>query len=111
MAKEVGERRCRWCGRRFQQPPGPGRPREYCRASCRQRDYEARQRAHDAGLGERDLVIARDELARLQDQLWILECAVQDVERDLTEARTVADYREAIDWLLEAARPLTRRTT
>ena len=99
-------RRCRWCARRFPVREGPGRPREFCRRSCRQRDYEARQRAIDVGLSDRELIVARRTIDDLRDQLYILECAIEDVERDLAAGPTRADYRDAIDWLLEAARPL-----
>jgi hypothetical protein len=47
--------------------PGPGRPRRYCRASCRQRDYEARQRAHAHGLDDSEIIVARRELDELHD--------------------------------------------
>ena len=100
------ERRCAWCGRRFAVAPGPGRPRRFCRRSCRQRDYEARHRAQELGLSEAELIVTREELHRLFDQLWVLECAVADVERDLAAARTIADHREALTWLLDAARPV-----
>ncbi len=100
------DRRCAWCGRRFTLRPGPGRPRRYCRRSCRQRDYEARTRAAEVGLSERELIVARHELHALYDQLWVLECAVHDVEPDLTEHRTTAELRESLAWLLDAARPL-----
>jgi hypothetical protein len=42
----AGERRCPWCHHRVPVECRPGRPRIYCRASCRQRAYERR-----AGLG------------------------------------------------------------
>ena len=100
------ERRCAWCGRRFAIAPGPGRPRRFCRRSCRQRDYEARHRAQELGLSEAELIVTREELHRLFDQLWVLECAVADVERDLAAAKTIADHREALAWLLDAARPV-----
>ena len=104
------ERRCRWCARPFTVAPGPGRPREYCRRSCRQRDYEARRQAVDLGLGDARLVVARAELDALHDRLYELEAAIEDVDRDLAAADppTVDDYREALDWLLQTARPLTR---
>ena len=35
----------------------------------------------------------------------MLEAAVEDVERDLAEAQGEQDLREALDWLLAAARP------
>jgi hypothetical protein len=103
------QRRCRWCGRPFDVAAGPGRPREYCRRSCRQRDYEARRQAADLGLGDAYLVMARAEVHALHDRLYQLEAAIEDVERDLAAADPPGerDYREALDWLLSAARPLT----
>jgi hypothetical protein len=84
---------------------GPGRPREYCRRSCRQRDYEARRRAAERGLDEGEIIVARSRLAALQDRLWVLACAIEDVDRDLVEATTAEDYERALAWLLESARP------
>jgi hypothetical protein len=98
--------RCRWCGRRFTPHAGPGRPRQFCRRSCRQRDYEARRRAREVGLDTTELIVARDQLHRLYDELWVLECAIHDVEQDLAHARTIADHREALAWILDAARTL-----
>jgi hypothetical protein len=86
--------------------PGPGRPREFCRRSCRQRDYEARQRASEVGLSEHELVLTRQSMDELRDRIYVLECAVEDVERDLEGAPTTADFRDAVDWLLAAARPV-----
>ena len=105
----VTTRRCRWCGRPFDVVPGPGRPREYCRRSCRQRDYEARRQSADLGLGDAHLVVARSELDALHDRLYELEAAIEDVDRDLAAATPPGerDYREALDWILAAARPLT----
>lgn len=101
--------RCRWCGRRFDVVQGPGRPRTYCRRSCRQRDYEARQRAADVGLADGLVVITRHDLDALHDRLYELESAVEDVDRDLaaTEHPDGDDFREALEWLLATARPLT----
>jgi hypothetical protein len=66
----------------------------------------ARSRAREVGLSDRELVVARAELDALYDQLYVLECAVADVERDLADSSTPDDLQEAVDWLLEAARPL-----
>jgi hypothetical protein len=87
-------------------PARTGRPREFCRASCRQQDYLRRQRAQEVGLAEHELVVTRAELDELHDLLYVLEAAVEDVDADLAEASTAADYREALEWLLSAARPL-----
>src|SRR5690606_41079704 len=59
------QRRCRWCGRPFDVAPAPGRPRLYCRRSCRQRDYEARRRAADLGIGEESLIVRRADVEAL----------------------------------------------
>jgi hypothetical protein len=61
------------------------------------------------GLADTQLVIARAELDALHDRLYVLEAAVEDVDRDLAaRARPgLAEYREALEWLLAAARPLT----
>jgi hypothetical protein len=68
----------------------------------------ARQRARELELSEGELVIARSELDVLHDQLYVLACAIDDVDRDLGASRTpsAADYKDALDWILDAARPL-----
>jgi hypothetical protein len=106
---EQGEgARCRWCRRRLPERKGPGRPREFCGGSCRQQDYLRRQRAADAGLAEHELVVTRTELDELHDRLYVLEAAVEDVERDLADGPSARDYEDAVAWLLDAARPLLR---
>ena len=105
---ERGERgTCRWCQRPLPPPAATGRPRRYCRDVCRQRDFEARQRSAEVGLTESELVVTRQELEALYDQLYVLEAAVEDVERDLAGAPSKQDYADAVAWLLQAARPLT----
>jgi len=86
---------------------GPGRPRAYCKRSCRQREYEATRRSKELGLNETELVMARVELEQLRDALYVLEAAVEDVDRDLAEgADDPTEVRRALEWLLDAARPL-----
>lgn len=55
--------------------------------------------------------MARTELDELHDELYVLACAVEDVERDLSVPgrRTITELRDAVDWLLAAARPLRDR--
>jgi len=98
--------KCRWCSRPLPAPAATGRPRRYCRAVCRQRDFEARQRSVDIGLTESELVVARDELEALYDQLYVLEAAIEDVERDLAGSPSKQEYADAVAWLLQAARPV-----
>jgi hypothetical protein len=95
-------------------PPrgGPGRPKEFCSQRCRQWDWVGRQRARELALSENELVIARDELDRLHDDLYVLACAVEDAERDLTAMGAeppATELRDVLQWLLAAARPLRDR--
>jgi len=106
---ETRSGRCRWCGRPFTVVARTGRPRAYCRRSCRQRDYEARRRAAEAGLGDDSVIVGRAELDELHDRLYELEAAVEDVQRDLAGKPTARAYREAVEWLLTAARPLVQK--
>lgn len=107
VTKPVGQKRCRWCGRGFETVAGPGRPREYCKRSCRQREYEAKRRSSELGLSESELVMAKSELDELRDALYVLEAAVEDVDRDLAESgEDPAEVKRALDWILQAARPL-----
>ena len=71
----------------------------------------AHQRAAELELSENELVIARDELDALHDDLYVLACAVEDTERDLGAPgrRTVQQLTDSLEWLLDAARPLRDR--
>jgi len=91
---------------------GRGRPRQFCSQRCRQWDWVSRQRARELQLSEDELVIARTELERLHDDLYVLACAVDDTERDLADAGADAgatDLRQMLAWLLAAAGPLRDR--
>jgi hypothetical protein len=59
-------------------------------------------------LGDQELIVTRHALDRLRDELYVLACAVEDVERDLAAAGEpgATELQEALSWLLEAARPL-----
>ena len=95
------KRACAWCGRTFTVPGGPGRPRIYCKPSCKQRDYECRQRSQELGLSEHELVVTREELEATRDRLYVLACTVDDVTRDLARGDTTE--AEALARLLDAA--------
>jgi hypothetical protein len=97
---------CAWCGNPVEQSAGAGRPRRYCRRSCRQRDFEARKRARDLGLAESDLIVARRNVEGLDDLLFVLSCAITDVDGDIALDGSPEQLRRSLDWLLEAARPL-----
>ncbi len=104
--------RCRWCRRVLPDRSGPGRPREFCSQRCRQWEWVSRQRATELELSENELVIARDELDALHDDLYVLACAVGDAETDLEAAGarpSVRELRMVIDLLITAAKPLRDR--
>ena len=75
----------------------------FCRQACRQREYQSRLRAQEAGLSEQELVVARTELDELRDKLYVLECAVDDARRDLAEGD---DAHRILGEVLAAADPL-----
>jgi hypothetical protein len=56
-------------------------------------------------LSEGELVITREELEGLRDRLYVLQAAIEDVERDLDEHGDDPVERErAFMWLLDAAK-------
>lgn len=72
----------------------------------------SRQRAAELELNENELVIARDELDTLHDELYVLACAVGDAEADLEAAGARPTQRELmsiITSLVTAAKPLQAR--
>lgn len=71
-----------------------GRPKRFCRQSCRQRAYEARRRSTELGLGDDELVVTRNELDDARDRLAEVTDALDDARTDLADgvaARTVLD--------------------
>ncbi len=107
----TGERvaqRCRWCGRPLPEPQGPGRPRRFCRAGCRQQAYLARKLAASHGLGDDEVVVGRTALEDLQSRLYCLQAALEDIDRDLAVAAEPTDVAEALAWLRENAEPLAQ---
>src|SRR3546814_5864400 len=68
VTESAATRRCRWCGREFQITPGPGRPKLFCKAACRQADYLARQRSAEAGISEAELIVTREALEERSEE-------------------------------------------
>lgn len=71
-----------------------GRPRRFCRQSCRQRAYEARRRSAELGLGDDELVVTRNELDDARDRLAEVADALDAARTDLADgvaARKVLD--------------------
>ena len=92
--------RCRWC-RRVLPVQKMGRPRVFCSQACRQWVWVGRQRAGELQLNENELIITKAELDQLHDELYVLACAVDDVERDLAAAGKGATPKEVREMSLQ----------
>lgn len=101
------DKRCRWCRHVLADSTGPGRPKQFCSQRCRQWDWVSRQRASELALSENELVMTRDELDALKDQMYVLHCALNDVQTDLASPRqTKESLLEMLGWLIQAAEPI-----
>ena len=63
-------------------------------------------RSRELGLSESALIVARTRLHQVFDQAYVLEAAVEDVQRDLAVDDGEAELRRAVDWLITNAQPL-----
>lgn len=101
-------RHCAWCGRRLPDSGRIGRPRRYCAQPCRQRAYERRAAVQRGGLPEDAVVLSSGELADLQDRLFQVRCAAEDVVTAASDGAGRAELRRLAEELVEAARGLER---
>jgi hypothetical protein len=52
--------------------------------------------------------MTRDELDALKDQIYVLHCALNDVQTDLSSPRqTKESLLEMLGWLIQAAEPIS----
>lgn len=101
-------RRCGWCRRVLPQQSSVGRPRQYCGQACRQRAYEQRAATSRAGLSGDVVVVTRAELDGLQDRLYQLRCALEDVQTLLGERHTKAELEQSLADLVRSTGRLDR---
>jgi hypothetical protein len=66
----------------------------------------ARRLAAAHELGDDDVIVDRIVLEELQDRLYCLQAALEDVTRDLEVSRDPADVEEALAWLRSNAEPV-----
>jgi len=102
------QRRCGWCRRVLPQQGSVGRPRMYCGQACRQRAYEQRTATSKAGLSGDVVLVTRTELDGLQDRLYQLRCALEDVQTLLTEKPTKAELERSLADLVRSTGRLDR---
>lgn len=103
---DAEKRHCGWCGARLGSNGRVGRRRRYCGHSCRQRAYERRAAVQRGGLPEDAVVLSADELSALQDRLFQLRCAAEDVVTAVGDGARPAELRELADELARAARDI-----
>ncbi|WP_242653858.1 hypothetical protein [Klenkia soli] len=99
---EAEERRCGWCRNVLPVQESVGRPRLYCGQACRQRAYEQRSATAKAGLSPDVVLVTRTELDGLQDRLFQLRCALEDVQTLLTEKPTKPELERALSELVRS---------
>ena len=101
-------RHCAWCGRQLPDDGRIGRPRRYCAQPCRQRAYERRMAVQRGGLPEDAVVLSATELADLQDRLFQLRCAAEDVVTAVEDGATGTELRGLAGQLVNTAHDLER---
>jgi hypothetical protein len=101
-------RHCAWCGRRLPDHGRIGRPRRYCAQPCRQRAYERRAAVQRGGLPEDAVVLSSTELADLQDRLFQLRCAAEDIMTAAEDGAGGDELRGLAAGMVDAARGLER---
>ncbi|TQJ00674.1 hypothetical protein [Amycolatopsis cihanbeyliensis] len=99
---------CGWCGRRLEGESSVGRRRRYCGQSCRQRAYERRSAVQRTGLPEDAVVLSDAEIATLQDRLFQVRCAAEDVATAADEGAEPEQLRRLAKELAYAAGELER---
>lgn len=104
----VEPRRCGWCRRVLPEQGSVGRPRLYCGQACRQRAYEQRSATAKAGLSGDVVLVTRSELDGLQDRLYQLRCALEDVQTLLSERPTKAELERSLAEVLRSTGRLDR---
>ncbi|MCA0145566.1 hypothetical protein [Blastococcus sp. LR1] len=85
-----------------------GRPRLYCGQACRQRAYEQRSATQKAGLPGDVVLVSRADLDGLQDRLYQLRCALEDVQTMLGEKHTKAELERSLADLVHSTGRLDR---
>jgi predicted nucleic acid-binding Zn ribbon protein len=108
LRRPVPARHCGWCGGRLPDDGRVGRPRRYCSQSCRQRAYERRAAVQRGGLPEDAVVLSAAELADLQDRLFQLRCAAEDVATAADDGAGVAELKVLAVQVITTAADLER---
>src|SRR6478752_4021330 len=77
--------RCAFCRRAMPEPAGVGRPRTYCRRSCRQRAFEQRRRATELSWGDERLMGLTEQVADYGDVLAGVRDVIAELRIDVAD--------------------------
>ncbi len=80
----------------------------YCAQSCRQRAYERRAAVQRGGLPEDAVVLSAAELTDLQDRLFQLRCAAEDVATAVEDGADHGELGKLATGLVDVAADLER---
>ena len=106
LRRPAASKHCGWCGRRLPESGNVDRRRRYCGQSCRQRAYERRAAVQRSGLPEDSVVLSDTEVATLQDRLFQLRCAAEDVVTAADDGAGPDELRKLADQLARTAKEL-----
>lgn len=101
-------RHCGWCGRELVDSGRVGRKRRYCAQACRQRAYERRASIERSGLPADAVVFSGAELSDVQDRIFQLRCAAEDVVTAADEGAQAAELRALARSVVQLAGGLER---
>ncbi len=101
----VDDPRCAHCHRAMAPSGSVGRPRRYCRRSCRQRAFEQRRRDRELTWGEDRLIELVRRYEELGDRLATVDDVVREVRRDLDDGVQI-DALEVVERLDSALRAI-----
>jgi len=80
---DLTDPRCTYCHRPMEAAPGVGRPRRYCRRSCRQRAFERRRRDRELAWGEDRVIELVQRHEELSDRVAMVEDVLKELRQDL----------------------------
>jgi len=96
---------CAWCGGPIEKSAGRD-GRASTAGGAVANGTSSAQTLPELGLAESDLIVARKAMEGLDDLLFVLSCAITDVQGDVALDGSPEQLRRSLDWLLESARPL-----
>ncbi|MCZ9308674.1 hypothetical protein ACUY3K_01990 [Corynebacterium uberis] len=99
---------CQWCGRPITEVHRKGRRRKYCCASCRQRAFEHRQATRTPREDKDAVVLSARQLSNLQDSLFQVRCAAEDVATAVREGAESSEVDQLCTELVVMARKIEK---